>query len=137
LNSPTKPLQPIHRRVDYFALMMIGVGLMLLAVAGDETRKERIATFVGLAFVVPGIVLLLVAGGLDWHRRVFGSGRGVEAQNKTVQQNSNMVQQNSNIEHSELTDMERAFIRLLRTSDVPPDVVAEAIREVLERRMGR
>ena len=109
---------------------MIGVGLMLLAVAGDETRKERIATFVGLAFVVPGIVLLLVAGGLDWHRRVFGSGRGVEAQNKTVQQNSN-------IEHSELTDMERAFIRLLRTSDVPPDVVAEAIREVLERRMGR
>ena len=48
--------------------MMIGVGLMLLAVAGDETRKERITTFVGLAFVVPGIVLLLVAGGLRWYR---------------------------------------------------------------------
>src|SRR5262249_5048520 len=103
---------------------------MLLAVAGDETRKERITTFVGLAFVVPGIVLLLVAGGLDWHRRVFGAGRGVEAQNNTVQQNSNT-------EHNELTDMERAFIRLLRGSDVPPDVVAQAIREILERRMGR
>ena len=76
---------------------MIGVGLMLLAVAGDESRKERIATFVGLAFVVPSIVLLLVAGGLRWHRRVFGSGRDVEAQNKTVQQNFNT-------EHNELTD---------------------------------
>jgi len=106
--------------------MMIGVGLMLLAVAGDETHKERIATFVGLAFVVPGIVLLLVAGGLRWYR----GGLDVEAQNKTVQQNSNT-------EHNELTDMERAFIRLLRSSGVPPDVVVEAIREVMERRIGR
>ena len=105
---------------------MIGVGLMLLAVAGDESRKERIATFVGLAFLVPGIVLLLVAGGLRW----YGGGLDVETQNKTVQQNSST-------EHNELTDMERAFIRLLRSSDVPPDVVVEAIREVMERRMGR
>jgi len=37
----------------------------------------------------------------------------------------------------ELTGTERALIRLLRTSDVPPDVVAEAIRGVMERRMGR
>jgi hypothetical protein len=126
LNSTTKPLQPFHRRLDYFALMMIGVGLMLLAVAGDESRKERIATFVGLAFVVPGIMLLLVAGGLRWYRGQLE----VETQNKTVQQNSNT-------EHNELTDMERAFIRLLRASDVPPDVVAQAIREILERRVGR
>jgi hypothetical protein len=126
LNSTTKPLQPFHRRLDYFALMMIGVGLMLLAVAGDESHKERIATFVGLAFVVPGIVVLLVAGGLRWYRGQLE----VETQNKTVQQNSNT-------EHNELTDMERAFIRLLQASDVPPDVVAQAIREILERRVGR
>jgi hypothetical protein len=36
-----------------------------------------------------------------------------------------------------LSDTERALIKLLRNNDVPPDLVAQSIREVLERRMGR
>jgi hypothetical protein len=39
--------------------------------------------------------------------------------------------------NNDLSDTERALIKLLRTNDVPPDIVAESIREVLERRMGR
>jgi hypothetical protein len=125
MTAPSKPPPPLHRRLGYFALMMIGVGLMLLAVAGDESSKERIATFVGLGFLVPGIVLLAITGASDWHRRVFGR-RDVEAP-KTVQQNFN----------SELTDTERALINFLRDNEVSPHAVAEAIREVLERRLGR
>src|SRR6266542_4625043 len=38
---------------------------------------------------------------------------------------------------NELSDMERTLIKLLRNNDIPPDIVAESIREVMERRMGR
>ena len=38
---------------------------------------------------------------------------------------------------NDLSDTERALIKLLRNNDIPPDVVAESLREVLERRMGR
>lgn len=38
---------------------------------------------------------------------------------------------------NELSDMERTLIKLLRNNDIPPDIVAESIREAMERRMGR
>jgi len=40
-------------------------------------------------------------------------------------------------DENDLSDTERALIKLLRNNDIPPDVVAESLREVLERRMGR
>ncbi len=43
----------------------------------------------------------------------------------------------SNTSDDELSDMERTLIKLLRNNDIPPDIVAESIREVMERRMGR
>jgi hypothetical protein len=42
-----------------------------------------------------------------------------------------------NSDENDLSDTERALIRLPRNNDVPPDIVAESVREVLERRMGR
>src|SRR5438552_4300821 len=114
-------------RLGYVALMMCGVGLMLLAVAGSEAR-DRVAIFTGLGFVVLGIVLLVAAAGWDLYRRFFGVREPESANNEPTQSRTNT-------EITELTDSERAFIRLLRTNEVPPEVVAEAIREVLERRM--
>ncbi len=117
----------LQTRLGYVALMMCGVGLMLLAVRGET---DRVATIAGLGFVVLGIVLLVTAGGWDLHRRLLTVHESEPADNETAQSSINT-------EGIELTETERALIRLLRTNDVPPDAVAEAIREVMERRMGR
>ncbi len=98
----------LQTRLGYVALMMCGVG----------------------RFVVLGIVLLVTAGGWDLHRRLLTVHESEPADNETAQSSINS-------EGIELTETERALIRLLRTNDVPPDAVAEAIREVMERRMGR
>src|SRR6266536_6509499 len=58
----------LQTRLGYVALMMCGVGLMLLAVRGET---DRVATIAGLGFVVLGIVLLVTAGGWDLHRRLL------------------------------------------------------------------
>src|SRR6266699_3487551 len=120
----------LQTRLGYVALMICGVGLMLLAVAGREADKDRVATFVGLGFVVLGIVLLVTAGGWDLYRRLFRVRESEPAATETAQSSTNT-------EVVELTDTERALIQLLRTSDVPPDLVAEAICEAMEKRMGR
>jgi len=120
----------LQTRLGYVALMICGVGLMLLAVAGREADKDRVATIAGLGFLVLGIVLLVTAGGWDLYRRLFRVPESEPADIETAQLSTNT-------EVIELTDTERALLRLLRTSDVPPDVVAEAIREAMERRMGR
>ncbi len=117
----------LQTRLGYVALMMCGVGLMLLAVRGEA---DRVATIAGLGFVVLGIVLLVTAGGWDLHRRLLTVHESEPADNETAQSSINT-------EGIELTETERALIRLLRTNDVPPDAVVEAIREVMERRMGR
>ena len=117
----------LQTRLGYVALMMCGVGLMLLAVRG---KADRVATIAGLGFVVLGIVLLVTAGGWDLHRRLLTVHESEPADNETAQSSINT-------EGIELTETERALIRLLRTNDVPPDAVVEAIREVMERRMGR
>ena len=102
---------------------------MLLPVGGDATSKERAAAIAGLSFFVLGLVLLAVAGGLDCYRRAFGH-RKPETENTKAQSTPDAATK-------ELTHTERALIEWLRRNDVPPDVVAQAIREILEQRMGR
>jgi len=104
-------------------------GTMLLPVGGDATSKERAAAIAGLSFFVLGLVLLAVAGGLDCYRRAFGH-RKPETENTKAQSTPDAATK-------ELTHTERALIEWLRRNDVPPDVVAQAIREILEQRMGR
>ena len=130
MTAPTKPRLTLPKRLGYFALMLAGVGMMLLAAAADTADNRRIVRIAGLVFVVAGIGLLVVAGGLDWYRRVFG--RKLEAENE-----ADKVQPTPVAETAELTQSERALIQWLRMNDVPPDIVATAIREILERRMGR
>jgi hypothetical protein len=117
------------KRLGLFALLMIGVGAMLLTVGGDEISKERTASIAGLIFFGFGVVLLAIAGGLDWYKRAFGH-RAPETENTKPQPTPDA-------ETKELTHTERALIEWLRMNDVPPDVTAQAIREILERRMGR
>jgi hypothetical protein len=109
--------------------MMVGVGTMLLTVGGDATSKERTAFISGLIFFVLGILLLAVAVGLDWYRRAFGDRKAETERTK--------AHSTPDAETKELTHTERALIEWLRMNDVPPDVVAQAIREILERRIGR
>jgi hypothetical protein len=135
MTAPTKPPATLPKRLGYFALMLAGVGTMLLAAGGDTAQNKRIVTYSGLAFVVLGTALLVVAGGLDWHRRVFGR-REPEPEPETDTPTED-VPTGADVEGEELTHTERALIKWLRTNDVPPDVVATAIREILERRLGR
>ena len=116
-------------------MLLAGVGMMLLAAGGDTVENKRIVTIAGLIFAVLGIGLLVVAGGLDWHSRIFGRHKP-DAEN-AHQIKNDKAQTKPGAETDELTDTERALIKWLRTSDVPPDIVAKAIREILERRMGR
>ena len=116
-------------------MLLAGVGMMLLAAGGDTLDNKRIVTIAGLIFALLGIALLVVAGGLDWHSRVFGRHK-LKAENANHTKNDK-APPTPGAETDELTDTERALIKWLRTSDVPPDVVAKAIREILERRMGR
>jgi hypothetical protein len=137
MTAPTKPPATLPKRLGYFALMLAGVGTMLLAAGGDTAQNKRIVTYSGLAFVVLGTALLVVAGGLDWHRRVFGR-REPEPEADTITQTDDVPSgAGADVEGEELTHTERALIKWLRTNDVPPDVVATAIREILERRLGR
>src|SRR5947209_17240872 len=109
MTAPTKPRLTLPKRLGYFALMLAGVGMMLLAAAADTAENRRIVTIAGLVFVVSGIALLVVAGVLDWHRRVFGH-RKLEAGN-------DKAQSTPDAETDQLTDTERALIKWLRTSD--------------------
>src|SRR5262249_20629395 len=128
MNLPTKRPPTFQKRLGLFALLMVGVGTMLLTVGGGATSKERTAFISGLSFFVLGIVLLVVAGGLDGYRRAFGH-RRPETENTTPPPTPDA-------ETRELTHTELALIEWLRMNDVPPDVTAQAIGEILERRVG-
>jgi hypothetical protein len=120
----------LSHRIGYFGLLLIGVGTMLLAVRAGTT-DDRLATLTGAGFAAIGLLLLFVAGAFELGRMIRGN-RSLDVR----EQQSNAPKQDelrsSPTTTEELTDSERAFIKLLRTSDVPPDAVVKAIQEVLE-----
>ncbi len=158
LSQATKPstgliLSPtLRRRTLYAALMMLGIGIMLFTVAGSVSKDQAAAVW-GWAVGFLLVVVLLVVPGVAavWGQLVGVAARDVKNElvdesNKNTPHTSSTsepsnISETSNASNTsddnELSDMERALIKLLRNNDIPPDVVAESLREVLERRMGR
>ncbi len=145
--SPT-----LRRRTLYAALMMLGIGIMLFTVAGSVSKDQAAAVW-GWAVGFLLVVVLLVVPGVAavWGQLVGVAARDVKNElvdesNKNTPHTSSTsepsnISETSNASNTsddnELSDMERALIKLLRNNDIPPDVIAESLREVLERRMRR
>src|SRR5712692_5837533 len=150
--STSLTLSPTLRiRTRYAALMMLGIGMMLAVIAGSVSKDEAAA--VGgwaVGFLVLSVVLLAVIGIAAVREQLAGvvardvqNGLAGESSKDTPHTSSTSeasnISETSNTSNTsddnELSDMERALIKLLRNNDIPPDVVAESLREVLERRM--
>jgi len=150
LSQATKPstgliLSPtLRRRTLYAALMMLGVGMMLAVIAGSVSKDEAAAVGGwGVGFLVLSVVLLAVIGIAAVREQLAGV-VARDVQNELAGESSKVTPNTCDTsdtpntpDDNDLSDTERALIRLLRYSDIPPDVVAESLREVLERRMGR
>jgi len=131
-------------RIRYAALMMLGIAMMLAVIAGSVSKDEAAA--VGgwaVGFLVLSVVLLAVIGIAAVREQLAGV-VARDVQNELAGESSKDTSNTcdtSNIpntpDDSDLSDTERALIKLLRNNDIPPDVVAESLREVLERRMRR
>ena len=130
LLSPT-----LRLRTRYAALMMLGIGMMLFAVAGSVSRDQAAA--VGgwsVGFFVLSLVLLAVIGVAAVKEQLVGVPAS-DIQNESAVENSKDTPNTP--EDNDLSEAERGLITLLRSNDIPPDVFAESLRQVLERRMGR
>src|SRR5216684_1816432 len=143
--STSLTLSPTLRiRTRYAALMMLGIGMMLAVIAGSVSKDEAAA--VGgwaVGFLVLSVVLLAVIGIAAVREQLAGVvARDVqnELAGETSKDTPNTCDTSdtpNTPDDNDLSDTERALIKLLRNSDIPPDVVAESLREVLERRMRR
>ena len=124
-------LSPTLRiRIRYAALMMLGIGMMLFAVAGSVSRDQAAA--VGgwsVGFLVLSLVLLAVIGVAAVSEQLIGVPNELAVKNSKNTPNTP--------DDNDLSKAERGLITLLRSNDIPPDVFAESLRQVLERRMGR
>jgi hypothetical protein len=141
--SKLLPLSPIlQRRTRYAAFMLIGISAMLAVVARPDSNDAP-AAIVGLLFAFIGIGMLVVIAISAVGAKLVGVvaqdvKSELAAESKKDDPNISEDSQPSGIlDENQLSDTERALIKLLRNNDVPPDIVAESIREVLERRMGR
>ena len=143
--SPT-----LRRRTLYAALMMLGIGIMLFTVAGSVSKDQAAAVWGwAVGFLLVSVVLLVVPGvAAVWGQLVGVAAHDVKNEladesNKntphtsSTSEASNKSETSNTSDNYELSDMERALIKLLRNNDIPPDVIAESLREVLERRMRR
>src|SRR6266851_5979104 len=156
LSQATKPstgliLSPtMRRRTLYAALMMLGIGIMLFTVAGSVSKDQAAAVWGwAVGFLLVSVVLLVVPGiAAVWGQLVGVAAHDVKNEladegNKntphtsSTSEASNKSETSNTSDNYELSDMERALIKLLRNNDIPPDVVAESLREVLERRTRR
>src|SRR6266516_4805689 len=133
--SPT-----LRRRTLYAALMMLGIGIMLFTVAGSVSKDQAAAVW-GWAVGFLLVVVLLVVPGVAavWGQLVGVAARDVKNElvdesNKNTPHTSSTsepsnISETSNASNTsddnELSDMERALIKLLRNNDIPPDVVYE------------
>src|SRR6266516_4121723 len=142
--SPTLPI-----RIRYAALMMLGIGIMLFAVAGSVSKDQAAAVGGwGVGFLLLSVLLGVIGIAAVWGQLVGVAARDVKNEladesNKntphtsSTSEASNTSETSNTSDDNELSDMERTLIKLLRNNDIPPDIVAESIREVMERRMGR
>src|SRR5207248_11321286 len=108
----------LQTRFGYTALMMFGFGVMLLALAGGRTDKDRVANIAGVGFVVLGIVLLVIVGGGEFYRKLFRVREPEAAENETDQPVINK-------EISELTETVGALIRQPRPHEVRAELFAQ------------
>ncbi len=141
--STSLTLSPTLRiRTRYAALMMLGIGMMLAVIAGSVSKDEAAA--VGgwaVGFLVLSVVLLAVIGIAAVREQLAGV-VARDVQNELAGESSKVTPNTCDTsdtpntpDDNDLSDTERALIKLLRNNDIPPDVVAESLREVLERRM--
>src|SRR6266487_434962 len=143
-------LSPTLRiRIRYAALMMLGIGIMLFAVAGSVSKDQAAAVGGwGVGFLLLSVLLGVIGIAAVWGQLVGVAARDVKNEladesNKntphtsSTSEASNTSETSNTSDDNELSDMERPLIKLLRNNDIPPDIVAESIREVMERRMGR
>jgi len=131
--SPT-----LLRRIQYAALMMLGIGMMLTVIAASVSKDEApIVGGWGVAFLVlaVGLVIAAIGGRLLGVRDV--KNELADESSKDTPNSYNTSDTPNTLDDDDLSDTERALIKLLRNNDIPPDIVAESLREVLERRMGR
>src|SRR5260370_28062586 len=117
--SPT-----LRRRTLYAALMMLGIGIMLFTVAGSVSKDEAAAVWGwAVGFLLVSVVLLVVPGvAAVWGQLVVVVAR--DAENEFAHESSKDTPSTcdtsnpSNIpntrDDNDLTDTERALIKLLR-----------------------
>jgi hypothetical protein len=132
-----------RKRTRYAALMMLGIGTMLAVVAGSVSKHEAVAVGAwAVGFLVLSLVLLTFIS-IAAVREQLSGGVARDVQNELAGEsgkdspNTNPSDAPNILDDNALSDTERALIKMLRENDIPPDVVAESLREVLERRMGR
>src|SRR5438105_803008 len=126
-------LSPTLRiRTRYAALMMLGIGMMFFAVAGSVSKDQSAAVGgMGVGFLMLSVLLLGVIGVAAVWGQLFGV-TAPDAKNEaekasSIPQALPALSRFSKIsDDKELSDTERALIRLLRTNDVPPHIVAES-----------
>jgi hypothetical protein len=121
--------------------MSLGIAMMLVAVAGSISKDEAAAIGAwAVGFLVLSVLLLGALGTTAVIGQVVGVvPRDVKTEladksNKDTPKTSKTPNTPETPDANNLSDTERAFIRPLRNSDIPPDTVAAAILEVLERR---
>jgi Na+-transporting methylmalonyl-CoA/oxaloacetate decarboxylase gamma subunit len=134
-------LSPTWRRqAGYITLMLMGFGGMLI-VAGSGGNDTAAAVWGwGVSFLVLSMLLLVLVGvSAIGGRLTRVVARDVKAElaDESTKDTQNTSDTSNTPDDDALTDTERALIRVLRNNDIPPDIVAESIREILERRMGR
>src|SRR5712691_9823169 len=128
-------------------MRMLGIGIMLFTVAGSVSKDQAAAVWGwAVGFLLVSVVLLVVPGvAAVWGQLVGVAARDVKNElvdesNKNTPHTSSTseasnISETSNTSNTsddnELSDMERALIKLLRNNDIPPDIVAESIREVM------
>src|SRR6266581_6233964 len=89
------------------------------------------------ALVALSVVLLAVIGiAAVWGQLVVAA-RDVQNEladesNKNTPNTCDTSDNSDTPDDNDLSDTERALIKLLRNNDIPPDVVAESLREVME-----
>jgi hypothetical protein len=125
--------------------MLFGFGWMLMVAGSEDKQTAAIVSGWGYAFLLlSGLLLLLFVASTVIGKFLGVIAPHVQKASADQQTECNPIPSNPKSDEvsepmsdSDLSKTERALIKLLRSNDVPPDIVAESIREVLERRMGR